>query len=422
MRLKTVLLSATALLAAVAAPPGARATTYPQPIPLVNPAPSKLNVVIEGQSNAAYFLIYGSGALVYCLNYLLGFDGVHQTVQIIGGSGVTAWGGTSLIPYPPSIGANITWLGGSYPNWTEGDLETSFVNYLKALPAATKALPTAIVWVHNENDSENPAITQAEWASAVAYNIGQARAALGKTAASAPVDFAYAPFDFAPGTMQAIGRSPEIQTLKAGFEALTAIPSFNAAMGAQVSDSNMDGPPGGPAQPMGELHFDQSDINQLAWRLALTLSNHFCHYALPSSPQSKYYRCYVDSVGMQAISAKQTGPSTLSVSFQAAYNGDALQPLSSMAAEGAGWVVVNGTQTVYAKAASLSGNTVNLTFTGPLPSAASGRLYYGWGTGRVSVQTSAPIPNQTVAGPGEGAAILDAAGLPVFTAAQGLAY
>jgi hypothetical protein len=421
MRIKTAFLSATALIA-VALAPAARATTYPQQIPLMSPAPTKVNVVIEGQSNAAYFLIYGSSALVYCLNYMLGFDGVHQTVQIVGGSGVTAWGGTSLIPYLPTIPANSTWLAGTYPSWTDGYLETAFVNNLKGVPAATKALPTAILWLHNENDSTNFSVTQAEWESAVSFNIAEARAAFGKSAANMPVDFVYVPFDYTPGTMQAVGGSKQVQVFKAGFEHLASLTGFNATIGAQVSDSNMDGPPGGTPQPMGELHFDQADINQLAWRAALTLSNHFCRYAMPSSPQAKYYKCFVDSIGPQATSVKQTGSATLSVSFQMPYGGDNLGQLSSLAAQGAGWVVVNGTQTVYAKSAALAGNTVNLTFTGPLPTTPSARLYYGWGTGRVSVQFSAPVANQTVAGPGQGAAITDSSGLPVFTSAQGLAY
>jgi hypothetical protein len=220
---KAFLMAGVALASTFASASGA-VTSWPQPIPVVGSPPSRLNVLIEGQSNAGFFLLYGSGALRSRTNYLLGFDGIHQSVNIIGGPRTTAWAGTSLVP-DASIAPSSTWLSGTYPNWTDGPLETKFLGYLRALAPAIKAQPTAIVWLHNENDSENTGLTQAAWMSAISYNVMEVRAALAQPPATTPVDFVYVPFDYAPGNLQATGRSQEVQTLKAGFEALTATPS-----------------------------------------------------------------------------------------------------------------------------------------------------------------------------------------------------
>jgi hypothetical protein len=69
---------------------------------------------------------------------------------------------------------------------------------------------------------------------------------------------------------------------------------------------------------------------------------------------------------------------------------------------------LTGYTAVVAAAATLSDTALSLAFAQDLPPGA--RLYYGWGTGRIA------LPGQ----PGEGAAIYDRNGLPMFAPADGI--
>jgi hypothetical protein len=377
-----------------------------------------INLLIEGQSNAGYFFPEGGKMLAADLQHRLGFDRKTHKISLLGSSnGLSVWGASSLIP-APWVAPSKTWLAGdAVAGWKDGALETQFLAYLHSLPAATKAAPTVTLWLHNENDSWNDAVTQADWESAIRYNVAEERQAFGQTGTTMPMDFVFVPFDFGPGMALRAGHAPHVQALKAGFEALAADPAFNAVIAAQAGDSNMNGPDS-PKSGYGGLHFGPADITQLAGRLALTIAHQVADCAAPGSPEARA-RGQPAATGPRVIGAARGGAGQVVLSFPEATH---LAPLSPGAAQGAGWVLVSGRTHLSARAATLSGNHLLLDFAQPVPTVPDARVYYGYGDGRIFAGDPKQMPDGSwYAGPGIGMAVYDSNGLPAWTPAIGVA-
>ena len=367
----------------------------------------QLNVLLRGQSNAALVAMSQDWpAVAKQIETLLGFDGVTNTVNLLdrmnsSNNDNTLVGGTSFVgdwvqPLP----------GGWQTGWSDNTLETGIVRFINELPASEKAAPTAVVWLHNEYDSTNPDLTTAEWTSAVRFDAQQVRAALGQSAATVPYVFVNAIPYGDSGSIDSVN-----QAIKLGMAQLAADASFNAVVGVQADDLNMDGQfygSGGVPGVYGGPHMSESDADLLDHRIALAVAQSLAAYALPSSPLALGQ---VDGFGPEAIGADRVA--TNEVLVTASLDHAALTPtLDADAAHGVGWSVLDAGQTIDATAAQVTGsNEVLLTFGSPVPADGTARLYYAYGYGRLGTGSTDP---------GQGNAIYDTQQMPIFTPAAGL--
>lgn len=361
-----------------------------------------LNVVMRGQSNA--FLMVsddlgsvGARTIVAETERLLGFDGVNDRVTLddwYQPGGNTVFGATAFIGDWVARDAAGAWQPLQY--------EQAFLRNMAQPSTATE---TAVVWLHNEYDSLNPALTAGEWVSAVRADAAATRAALGVDAARSPYVFVSAiPF---PTSNEASN-----QAIRAGMEALEADPAFNGVVGARANDLDMAFK--FPFEEeltdytYGLSHISAPDAAVIGSRLARSLAEEWAAYAKPGSPV-ELSRGDIASEGPQVVSA--TAVSADTVVLRVAHDQSAgFGPLDPEAAGGVGWSARGIGATVVADNVQvLSADTLQVHFTGAVP--ASGAVYYGYGYGRLAGL------NQ----PGQGNAIYDASGLPIWTPAIGVA-
>ncbi len=264
----------------------------------------------------------------------------------------------------------------------------------------------------------NPNLNAADYAAGVRQAMAEERAALGQSAATTPVLFVNIPYDFGPGGVEAVGDGNGNQIIKAVQQGLTDDPSFNAAIGAQIDDVDMDG-----TDPyFGGQHLDTTDMTQLVSRLAVSIANEFAQYAQPGSPVA-LAGGVLDAAGPQAISVQAMAghPDQLLVQLALAPGSSSIQPLSAAAADGAGWQVRDGRNVVYGTAAQLvdGGQDLLVTFTGAVSVDGQASLFYGYGPGRIFPETTDPSTGAAEAA-GQDAAVYDNQGMPLWETAVGL--
>jgi len=366
-----------------------------------------LNIVVRGQSNAIFLMELngwaGAGALTQEVSRLLGFNTTGDTVSLIydphnTGRG-TAFGATSLIG---------DWLEPRNGDWRQGwvndSLEWAILNRLNDLPASQKDDPTAIFWLHSEYDSSRSNLTAEEWASAVRHDAQQVRQILGQGAGTTPYLFASAmPYNGGSDTGH--------QAIRRGMEQLAADGSFNGhiAVRMQDIDADLDNYDGNPfTSEFGGGHIDEVDAAQTVARAARSIAEAFAAYARPGSPVALAGGNLADE-GPQVFVAQKVGPNQLRVDVRHDQASGFLA-LDADAAAGVGWSVRGPSGTVNGRGAQiLDGDTLLLTFSGEVP--ADGRLYYGYGYGRLA----------GAGGDGRGNAVYDNQGLPIWVRADGLA-
>jgi beta-glucanase (GH16 family) len=394
-----------------AAPPA----PMPEPPSVVEPppvveqpaaaAPEAVNVLVRGQSNAIYLMEGGNWAglskLQQEIQRLLGFDGVKQQVNIVfdryDAASSTAFGGTSLIGDWLSP-KNGDWKQG----WTANSQEKSLLAEIGQLSAAQKAQPAAVVWLHSEYDSTRSNLTPEEWMSAVRHDAGLVRQAWGKSAADLPYLFV----DAHPywGTEQGH------QAIRQGMERLSKDGSFNADVAARALDldldrDNMDG--NSFTREYGGPHISDSDALILAGRIARSVAEEFAEYARPGSPVSQAGG-NIDDHGPQVVAAETVGARQLrlTVTHDQAASFAALDP---DAAKGVGWSVRDGSKVVEATSVKIvDGAHLLVTFGADVP--VNGKLFYGYGYGRL----------EGADGTGQGNAVYDNQGMPIWVSADGL--
>jgi hypothetical protein len=357
-----------------------------------------LNMMLRGQSNAVLLDEFGAiQAAAQEAERLLGFDGVHDRVNVISSHGQdsanTINSGTAFLTEWVSP-RNGDWRQG----WEVGPLEAGLLEAIAAQPAEIRADPTGVVWLHNEFDSQQPGLSAAEWESAVRFDAAQLRAAFGQEAAQIP-------YLFVNAIPYGNSRSDSNQAIKQGMADLADDPGFHAEIAAQAPDLDMnnDGAYGGS-------HISWSDAGILGQRVALSFAQTFAEYARPGSPVA-LAGGQVDDLGPEVVRAEfvagQADQLRLTVAFDSAAGLAALDPT---AAGGAGWNVVSGDGLIEAGAVSLAGsNELLVTFEEPLP--AGGLLHYNYGYGRLVGAD----------GSGQGHAVYDNYGLPLWTAPEGVA-
>ncbi|MFC7476907.1 hypothetical protein ACFQS7_21245 [Dankookia sp. GCM10030260] len=356
-----------------------------------------LNVLLRGQSNAFLLGLFNGEAMANRVESLLGFDGVNDTVTLEfahdSATGNTVYSGTSFL----TQWVNPAPTGG----WQVGELEQGLLNYVASIPAAQKAQPTAVVWLHSEYDSIQGNLTPAYWESAVRYDAALVRAALGQSAATVPYLFVSAlPFNWGTGTGH--------QAIRTGMEELAADPAFNAGIAARIQDVNMNWD--NPAI-LGGSHMSFEDQRVASIRIAASLAEEWAAYAKPGSPVA-LAGGNIDNLGPQVIAASVSAPNQLmlKVQFDAA---SSLAPLDPTAAQGVGWTIFGPDgKAIDGGAAALAigvPDTMFVSFNGLIP--AGGKLFYGWGNGRLEARD----------GTGQGHAVYDNASLPIWVDAHGLA-
>jgi hypothetical protein len=372
----------------------------------------ELNVLLRGQSNADLLTMSSDWpTIATTVEQLLGFDGVTNTVNLLassnsGSNNNTIDGGTAFIGdwVQPASGG---WQSG----WANNTYETGLLNYINALPAAEKAAPTAVVWLHNEYDSTNPALTTAEWMSAVQFDAEEVRQALGQSAVTVPYMFVNA-IPYGGGSPLGSYQIAAVnQAIKVGMQTLAASATFDAVVGVQADDVNMDGTYYNIVRNPGDYggpHFSSSDANLIDARIARAVAQTFAQYALPGSPIASGQ---FDAFGPQATAAQKVG--TNQVVVTATLDHASLSAvLSADAAAGLGWSILDGSQTILATAAQVTDAThVLVTFAGTVPTDSTARLYYAFGYGRLGTGEGDA---------GQGNAIYDTQQMPIYTAATGV--
>ena len=263
----------------------------------------ELDILLRGQSNAFLLADDTKQAIAQEVQQLLGFDGSNNKVVLL-----AAWdtpGAQSIVASSAFID---DWMwrdaGGQWqPQANEQDL----LNFAAQHHGATE---TAVLWLHNEYDSTNPAITTADWASAVRADAALLRQALGQDAAHAPYMFVSAiPFESAYDT--------STQAIRAGMEQLAADPNFHAAIAARALDLDMSYrfPSEGPNyHTYGGDHMSAGDATLIAGRAAHAIAQEWADYAQPGSPVALAGGNIAD-LGPEVVAATLTASDTLTLTL-----------------------------------------------------------------------------------------------------------
>lgn len=360
-----------------------------------------LNVVVRGQSNAFLMVsadLDGVGARVMIdeTQRLLGFDGVNDRVLLddwYTPGQVTVFGGTAFIGDWVARDAAGAWQPLQY--------EQSLLRNMAQSPPATE---TAIVWLHNEYDSLDPDLTAAEWMGAVRADAALVRGALG-------VDASRSPYVFVSAIPFPTGDDDSGQAIRAGMEALEADPAFGAVVGARALDVDMSFK--FPFEnrfsdyAYGLSHISAQDAAMIGERLARSLAEEWAAYAKPGSPVA-LSGGNIASDGPKVVAATAASADTLVV--KVAHDQSAgFKALDPQAAAGVGWVVGGAAAAVSADSVQVaSADTLVIHFAGAIPT--DGHLYYGYGYGRLAATDQ----------PGQGNAVYDLSGLPVWAPAVGV--
>ncbi len=366
-----------------------------------------INVMLRGQSNAIFFGdgngYLSSTNMVSEVGRLLGFDGAIDKVQLqydrFDADAATAEGGTAF------LGDWIQPVAGDWHNgWQNGSLENGILNFINTkMTAAERAAPTAVLWLHSENDSKRPDLTAGEWVSGVAFDAAQTRAALGQSAAAVP-------YLFVDAHPYSSGTDPGHQAIRQGMEYLARTPAFHADIAARALDVNADrdDTDGNPdTRDYGGFHLSDSDLLLLSHRIALVVAEEFSAYAKPGSVIA-LGGGNIDDHGPQVVNAVQSGASQLILTARLDQTVGLLPP-DHDAASGLGFSVHAGGMGVGAVGTHLlDANHLAVDFAGPIP--AGGSLFYGYGYGRLGGSD----------GGGQGHAIYDNQHMPLWVSANGL--
>ncbi len=362
----------------------------------------QLDLILRGQSNAAYLAeldgFAGAGRLVTEVERLLGFDGVNDRVTLVydrdGQGGDTAYPATAFLDewMDPAAG------GG----WQAGGLEQLFLARMQQYVAEGPGDATAMVWLHSEYDSRDPNLSATSLAQAMRVDAALVRQVLGQDV----------PYLYVAAHPYGDGTDTGHQAIRQAMESLAADPAFNARIAARAPDLNvdLDNYDGNEAtREFGGAHISASDALIIAGRIARVAAEEWAAYAKPGSPLA-LAGGNIASDGPQVVAATRVDPTTLQVDVR--HDGAAgFAALDADAAAGAGWsaLLPNGARVQATGAAILDGDSLVVSFGQTLPVGAV--LDYAWGIGKL----------WGADGTGQGHAVMDSSGLPVWTAAQGVA-
>ena len=361
----------------------------------------QLDLILRGQSNAAYFAEHeqgaASGLLVTEVERLLGFDGVQDRVTLVYDR--DEQGGDTAYPATAFLGE---WMArGLTEAWQLGELTARFLDRLVEYRDEGPGDATAILWMHSEYDSRDPDLAADDWAAAVRLDAALLRATLGRDA----------PYLFVAAHPYGDGTDTGHQAIREGMEALAADPSFGARIAARVPDLDVsldDRDGDWETTEYGGAHITPADAMTIAERVARVAAENWAAFALPGSPVA-LAGGDIAAEGPRVVAAMQQDSDTVQVTlWHDAATG--LAPLDAEAAGGLGWSLglPDGTRMAATAAEPQSDDSLLLRFDAPVPAGAV--LDYAWGIGRLAGAD----------GTGAGHALTDEAGLPVWTPAIGV--
>ena len=365
----------------------------------------ELDILLRGQSNAFLLAsdelrVGAAEVLVREVQRLLGFDGTTDRVVL----DANWW-----TPGQEMIRSSTAFVGDwvardGNGNWQALGPDQALLSHIAANPRPDAA-EIATLWFHSEHDSLNPSLTAAEWESAVRYDAALVRGALGRDAEHSPYVFVSA-IPFAGASDQTT------QAIRGAMERLAADPAFNGRIGVRALDLDMSFhfPSEANDTAYGAAHISAADSLAIAARLARSLAEEWAEYARPGSPVALAGGDIADA-GPRVVAAGLSAPDTLLV--RVVHDRTAgFAPLDPDAAAGLGWSVRGAGRVIGVDQVEVvAPNMLRLHLTEPLPADGGFRLFYGYGYGRLAQ------PNQ----PGQGNAIYDQEGMPLWTPAEGAA-
>ncbi|MGG5809827.1 DUF4214 domain-containing protein [Falsiroseomonas sp. CW058] len=360
----------------------------------------QLDLILRGQSNAAYFAELDGGAAAQALTRgveeLLGFDGVTNSVRLVYDR--DEQGADTAYPATYFLGE---WMSRSGPGWVAGPIETRFLERLGQYRAEGMGDASAVVWLHSEYDSMNPLLQAGDWANAVRSDAALVRGTLGREV----------PYLFVAAHPYSSGTGAGHQAIRAGMELLSADPAFDGRIAARAPDidASLDDLDGNPATTeYGYAHITAFDAQVIAARIARGAAEEWARFALPGSPVAQNGG-NIASQGPEVISAKWVDGVTLLVDVRhdAAFG---FVDLNEVASRGVGWSLAmpDGRRIEATGAAVLDGDSLVVRFGEVVPWGAV--LDYAWGIGRVADPDASGIGN----------AVMDPTYLPVWTPAGGI--
>jgi hypothetical protein len=150
---------------------------------------------------------------------------------------------------------NTIFAGTAFMDWGTAGQQASLIRYLAAQPESIRRNPTITVWMHNEGDQKNTALTTAEWVRAVRADAVLVRKALGQSPRTTP--YLFVPIRYPYGDLTAISN---------GMDELVADPTFHAARSDAALAPNilMNG---GPEPGHGSSHMSDEDAVTLGHAL-----------------------------------------------------------------------------------------------------------------------------------------------------------
>lgn len=375
-----------------------------------------LNVIFTGQSNLTRAFDNGTlASVVSAAQAMLGFDGMTNTITLVGSDGTTAIGASNLLP--ESNQQKPSWLdyanghdytGGLVP----GAYESAMMASIQALPAATRASPTMVIMAHNESDTSTlDGLSVPEEEAAILQHRADIDTALGQPATAVRFGMVFVPYDFigtngGSGYAQ-LGLAGNSQNVQVAEQDLAVDPANNMEIAARIADSDMDG----TDPSYGGQHTSTLDQTNYV-RMARAIAANFASYALPGSPVALAGSAW-DVTGPQvtATSAVSGNTNQLLLTIALAQGSTALSALGQVASTGAGFAVVRDGVVNAATAAVLADPThLLVTFASPVQTDGSATLHIGYGVGRIAQPE----------GPGHGSAVYDNVGLPLWADPNGV--
>ena len=360
-----------------------------------------LDIVLRGQSNAAYLAELDGGAALGTLagqvEGLLGLDGVNDRVQVIYDR--DEQGGETVYPATAFLGE---WVEKGAQGWASAEYQQGFLQEMQDYRASGMGDATALLWMHSEYDSRDPNLSAADWAKAVRGDAGLVQATLGREV----------PYLFVAAHPFGDGTDTGHQAIRAAMEALSVDPSFNARIAARAPDidASLDDTDGNwSTTDYGGGHIAPIDAQLIANRAARVVAEQWAGYAKPGSVVASQ-QGDIASDGPQVVMATRIAADAVQVDVR--HDGTSgFAPISEGAAGGLGWSLHNADGQVLAATdtAVLDADSLLVRFDSAVPEGAV--LHYAYGIGRVAE------PN----GPGLGNAVMDPTWLPVWTPAQGVA-
>jgi hypothetical protein len=362
----------------------------------------QLDIILRGQSNAAYLAELDGGAagrvLTQQVEQLLGFDGISDRVRLVYDR--DEQGGDTVYPGTSFLGEWMVPNGSG--GWQAGRYESEFLGRLGQYRAEGMGDATAVVWMHSEFDSRDPNLSTADWVSAVRTDAALVRQTLGRDV----------PYLFVAAHPYGDGTDGGHQAIRAGMERLVADPGFDGRIAARAPDldvslDDLDGNPS--TAEFGAAHINAYDARLIAARVARNVAEEFAGYAKPGSAVA-IAGGNIASDGPRVVAATPLDGGRLQVDV--AHDGTSgFVELNDVASRGVGWtaLLADGRRIEATGAAVLDADSLVVTFGQAVPNGAV--LDYAWGIGRIA----------DPGGPGLGNAVMDPTYLSVWTPAQGVA-